>query len=178
MRTFFLISGITNTTLRTKLLELKKPKYEEVCEKVNAWAATTSTTKAIEKSQNHEGKANVVKGKGGAKGGAAGKARTPPPANIKIHPRALDGKCFCCGSATHVRENCERLAKAKCTGCNQTGHYKNVCLAEYKAWRNKTFNITATPKKGKGANANKSEAATEEITSAPPSDDEYDSATE
>ena len=88
MRTFFLISGITNTTLRTKLLELKKPKYEEVCEKVNAWAATTSTTKAIEKSQNHEGKANLVKGKGGAKGGAAGKARTPLPANIKIHPRA------------------------------------------------------------------------------------------
>ena len=77
-----------------------------------------------------------------------------------------------------MRENCERLAMAKCTGCNQTGHYKNVCLAEYKAWRNKTFNLTATPKKGKGAKANKAEAETEEITSAPPSDDEYDLATE
>ena len=172
MRTFFLISGITNSTLRTKLIEMKDPKYEEVCEKVNAWAATSATSKAIEKSQNNEGKVKAVKGKSDK---GKGKKTLPPP-NIKIHPTALEGRCFCCGSGSHDKRSCERVANAKCTNCNATGHYKNVCLAEYIAWRNKTFNIQAKGKPNKGK-AKKIDAE-DEIMSAPETDDEDESSQE
>ena len=172
MRTFFLISGITNSTLRTKLIEMKDPKYEEVCEKVNAWAATSATSKAIEKSQNNEGKVKAVKGKSDK---GKGKKTLPPP-NIKIHPTALEGRCFCCGSGSHDKRSCERVANAKCTNCNATGHYKNVCLAEYIAWRNNTFNIQAKGKPNKGK-AKKIDAE-EEIMSAPETDEEDESSQE
>ena len=96
--------------------------------------------------------------------------------NIKIHPTALEGRCFCCGSGLHDKRSCERVANAKCTNCNATGHYKNVCLAEYIAWRNKTFNIQAKGKPSKGK-AKKIDAE-DEIMSAPETDDEDESSQE
>ena len=64
----------------------------------------------------------------------------------------------------------------RCTECKQNGHYKNVCLADYKTWRNKTFNIQAKDNKGKGK-AKKVEAA-EDIQSAPQSEEEEEHSTE
>ena len=171
MRTFFLISGITNTTLRNKLIEMQNPTYEEACSKVNSWTATSSASKAIEKVQGTEGKAKAVKGKD-----QKGQKRIEPPASIKIRPGSLSGKCFCCGSSAHSKRECDRAEKSRCTECKQNGHYKNVCLAEYKTWRNKTFNIQPKDRKGKGK-AKKVEA-TEEIRSAPPSEDKEDSSNE
>ena len=50
-------------------------------------------------------------------------------------------------------------------------------MAEYIAWRNKTFNIT--PKKdGKGKGKAKKTEVEEEIKLAPPSDGEYESSQE
>ena len=170
MRVFFLISGITNSTLRNKLIEMQNPTFEQVCQKVNAWTATTSASKAIEKSQGAEGKAKAVKGKD------KGQKRIDPPASVKVHPGTLTGKCFCCGSSAHNKRECDRVEKARCTECKQTGNFKNVCLAEYKAWRNKTFNIQAKDPKGKGKA--KKVDATEDIQSAPQSEDEEEPQTE
>ena len=52
---------------------------------------------------------------------------------------------------------------------------QNVCLADYKTWRNKTFNIQAKDPKGKGK-AKKIEAA-EYSKSAPHSEDEEEPST-
>lgn len=169
MRTFFLISGITNATLRSKLIEMQNPTFEEACNKVNTWTATSSTSKAIEKSQGADGKAKAVKKDKGK--------RIDPPASIKVHPGSLAGKCFCCGSASHNKRDCERYDKSKCTECRQTGHYKNVCMQDYKTWRNKTFNVNTKDGKGKGGKAKKVEAE-EDIKSAPPSEDEEESSNE
>jgi len=177
IRIFLLISGITNNTLRKKLIEMDNPTYEQVCAKVNTWTATTTTSKAIEKSQGNDAKAKVVKGGNDGKDKGKGRKRTDPPANIKIHPGSMEGKCYCCGSSSHEKQNCDRFSKARCTACKNTGHYANVCLAEYIAWRNKTFNIT--PKKdSKGKGKAKKTEVDDEIKSAPPSDGEYESSQE
>ena len=84
-----------------------------------------------------------------------------PPASIKNTPASLNGRCNCCGFAAHMKKDCKRMEKAKCSNCNMKGHYSNVCLSEYLAWKKKAKKEA----KIKGT-------AAEEPLSAPPSDAE------
>ena len=173
MRAFFLIAGMSNEQLRGKLLEMKDPTHEQLLEKIAAWTVAKSASKAIGESLGEQ-KASV-KGVGSATGkaskpsGGAGpsKPQNPnfkPPANIKNTPASISGRCGCCGSTAHVKKDCERTERAKCTTCNMKGHYNNVCLSEYMAWKKKA------KKEGKVA-----KVGTEGSGSAPPSDGEEES---
>ena len=177
-RSFFLIAGISNETLRGKLLEMKNPTHEQLLEKIAAWTVAKSASKAIGESLTAEQKASVkgISGQSGnartgkpppkagekKSGGSSGGAQKPP-ANIKNTPASLSGRCGCCGSTSHLKKDCDRIERAKCSTCNRTGHYNNVCLAEYMAWKKKSK---------KDAKVGKIDTESPGPGTAPPSEDE------
>ena len=166
MRSFFLIAGMTNETLRGKMLEMKDPTHEQLLEKISSWTVAKSASKAIGDSLSEQQKA-AVKGMNAPnkKKAGAGQKEKPgptlkPPANIKNTPASISGRCGCCGSTAHAKKECDRANRAKCTTCNMKGHYNNVCLSEYMAWKKKAKKETKVATVGA------------EAGSAPPSDGE------
>ena len=71
-----------------------------------------------------------------------------PPANIKNTPASISGLCGCCRSTAHSKKDCDRATRAKCSTCNMKGHYNNVCLSEYMAWKKKAKKETKVAKVG------------------------------
>ena len=171
IRGFFLIANISNSSLRNKLLEMKDPSYDDLIAKINAWSATNAASKAIGESlSSSEATVATVKA-GGKKGGKKQQTNGPkPPSNIQNTPASLKGRCQCCGSTQHVKKNCERAERAKCDNCKKPGHYKNVCLAEYIAWKREQNEKSG----GKPAKVK----TVKEGMSAPPSEDEAGSETD
>ena len=169
MRSFFLIAGMTNETLRSKMLEMKDPTHEQLLEKISAWTVAKSASKAIGDSLSEQQKAAVKgmntpsKKKAGSKDKAGPQLK--PPANIKNTPASISGRCGCCGSTAHAKKDCDRASRAKCSTCNMKGHYNNVCLSEYMTWKKKAKKETKETKVSTvGA----------ESGSAPPSEGEED----
>ena len=64
MKRFFLISGVPNSNLLTKLLEVTDPTYSKLVEKVNGWTATQETAKALDLAQQDAAKVNAVRAGG------------------------------------------------------------------------------------------------------------------
>ena len=56
-------------------------------------------------------------------------------ANIKITPETLSGRCLACSNTGHQKAKCPKADKAVCTNCKKEGHYSNMCLFEFNAWR-------------------------------------------
>ena len=139
---FFLIAGISNSSLRNKLLEVVDPTFDKLVEKINTWTATQETSKAIEASQQDAAKVKSVnsanRGRGrGAPGRGAGRGQVPtakPPAAIKVTPETLAGRCSTCGSTAHFKAQCPK-SDVMCSTCKKKGHFSNVCMAEYNAWK-------------------------------------------
>ena len=147
---FFLIAGISNSSLRNKLLEVQDPTFDKLVEKINTWTATQETSKAIAAAQQQDAKVKGVssgrgrgqgRGRGGrggsrpGRGGRSGSTNLKPPANIKITPETLSGRCSACGNTGHQKAKCPKADKATCTNCKKKGHFSNVCLFEFNAWR-------------------------------------------
>ena len=152
IKSFFLIAGLNNTSLRNKLLDITEPTFNKLVEKVSAWTATQETAKAIDSTHN-EIKVNAIKsanaaaargGRGGGRGGRGGsggrgRGWIEPPASIKNTPTSMAGRCNVCGDRGHMKKECSKAGSASCSECKQKGHFANVCMAEFYAWRDKTF---------------------------------------
>ena len=154
---FFLISGITHSGLRSKLLDVAEPTYAKLVAKIDAWTAASETARVIEHAQQEAAKVNAVKtngsGRGGARGGAgrgrggqrgggngrggAGRGWIEPPSTIKNTPTSMQGRCSACGSKSHMKKDCSKAATATCSTCRGRGHFATVCMADYYAWRDK-----------------------------------------
>ena len=163
MKRFFLISGITQSGLRTKLLEVTDPTYNKLIEKVNAWTATTETAKALDNAQQEAAKINAVRtggagrggrgggsggrggrggggsGRGGRGGGNGGRGWIEPPSSIKNTPTSMEGRCSACGSRSHMKKDCSKAATATCSTCNRCGHFNTVCMVDFYSWRDKNL---------------------------------------
>ena len=169
IRSFFLIANISNSNLRNKLLEMKDPTYEALITKINTWSATNAASKAIGESLAPDAKVAGVKSKTGGKKQQANNG-PKPPSSIRNTPASLKGRCQCCGSTQHVKKNCERVERAKCDNCKKPGHYKNVCLSEYIAWKREQNEKSGGG--GGGGKGAKVKTVKNESMSAPPSEDE------
>ena len=73
---FFMIAGVDNSTLRSKLLEVNEPSYAKLVEKVNLWTSTQETARVLDQAQKEAAKINAVRYNGAGRGrGATGGGR-------------------------------------------------------------------------------------------------------
>lgn len=125
MNSFLLLAGLRDESLLTKLLDLKKPSFTDLRDRISRYEATKASQQACQEAH----RAHAAQGSS-QQNFSAPQTQQQPQQKRMVTPWSLNGLCRKCGSKKHATDQCGR-ENLVCKKCNKPGHTVVVCLQDY-----------------------------------------------
>ena len=115
---FRIICECSDSYLRDKYLKIEDPSLDDLMRITRAHEVARAAQKALDTNKvNYAGNS---------------KKKFFKTKETRVTKESLKGRCFCCGSSTHLRNDCKKK-HLTCNKCKKQGHIAPVCLSGEKS---------------------------------------------